>query len=201
MATYRDGDPRLRIDTLEAKLAERDASLVARDTELVELRAEIARSRSEGSLGRGSHLAPWLAVGTVITAAALAVACVGLHFETVRVRSVAAAQEARFRAARVNLEKRFEDFGDTKARAAMARAFDDAARDAAKCGQLGAPTGEGVVTIVFDPIRGAVESATIAEASRYRSSVQACIEESFLRVQVDPFKAPRLTVARSFTIP
>lgn len=43
MAGYRDTQAELRIDTLEARLAEANAALRAREVELVELRAEIGR--------------------------------------------------------------------------------------------------------------------------------------------------------------
>lgn len=53
MAEYRDelAAARMRIDTLEAKLAERDASLRARDAEILERDAELGRLRAAGNKG------------------------------------------------------------------------------------------------------------------------------------------------------
>ncbi len=219
MPTYRDGDPRLRIDTLEARLAERDASLSARDTELTELRAELAQAHSVRPFAP-ARISPWLAVGAVLTSAALGVAYVGLRLETARVRSVVAVQLEKLNAERASLETRFEDtseklvdcsrraefpppsvhFGEPSDRAAIARALGAAAASAATCALPGGPTGTGRVKIVFNALEGKVDWASI-EGEPFAGSVEEpCILAPFLLVRVSAFKAPRVTLTQSFTI-
>lgn len=220
MATYRDGDPSLRIDTLEAKLAERDASLVARDAELAELRAAMARSSEDPRVAPARRLFSGLAMGATLTAAALGFAYVGLRLETARVRAVAAAQLTKLSAERVNLEARFEvanekllacaqqadrpppaaDFGDASTRAAIDWALDEAARNAATCALYDGPKGRGRVKIIFNALDGKVESAAIDGAPFAGSVEEPCILTQFLLVRVGAFKAPRVTLTRMFTI-
>ncbi|UQA57729.1 hypothetical protein [Polyangium aurulentum] len=93
MAEYRDelSAARMRIDTLEAKLAERDAALRARDAELVERDAELARLRgaSGTSAGRGrsfaSHALVGLATLTVGFGAGIMMNFTTRHMEVVSV--------------------------------------------------------------------------------------------------------------------
>jgi hypothetical protein len=218
METHRHGDPRLHIDTLEAKLAERNASLAARDTELTELRAELDCSPSELSLS--PRRSPWLAVGLVLTGTALGVAYVGLRLETARVRAAAGAELAKLGAARADLETRIEDaraktvaaspqadppppsahFGDPSDRAAIAQALEAAASSAATCALPGGPTGTGTVKIRFDALEGRVDAASIEGPPFAGSVVEPCVLERFLRVRVGAFKSPRVTLTQSFTI-
>lgn len=220
MASHPDGDPRLHIDTLEAKLAERDASLTARDTEVTELRAELECSTEGRAPASPRERAPWLAVGMALTGAALGVAFVGLHLETARVRAAVGAELAKLGAERADLEKRIEAadekhaagaqhaappppsglFGDPSDRAAVDRALDAAAGSAATCALPGGPTGTGSVKIVFDALEGKVESAAIDGAPFAGSVEEPCILAPFLRVRVAAFKSPRVTLTRSFTI-
>ncbi len=68
MAEYRDelAAARMRIDTLEAKLAERDASLRAREAELLERDAELGRLRGAGEhVARGRSALSYLLVAFV----------------------------------------------------------------------------------------------------------------------------------------
>lgn len=218
MAHHRDGDPRLHIDTLEAKIAERNASLVARDTELTELRAELECSPSE--LPPARRRSPWLAVGVALTGTALGVAYVGLRLETARVRAAAGAELVKIGAVRADLETRIEDarnshpacaqpadppppsahFGEPSDRAAIAQALDAAASSAATCALPGGPTGTGSVKILFDALEGKVDAASIEGEPFAGSVVEPCVLASFLRVRVGAFKSPRVTLTHSFTI-
>ena len=217
MSTYRDGDPRLRIDTLEAKLAERDASLAARDAELSELRALIARSCEGRPAAPAPRLVPWLAMGAVLTSVTLGAAYAGLRLETARVRAVAAAQLARISEERAALEARGEDtsercghhadppppsrhFGSPSDRAAITRALDEAASGAEACGLPGGPTGTGRVKIIFDPLQGKADSVSIDGAPFAGSISESCIRDQFLGVRVGAFRSARATITRSFTV-
>ena len=220
MGTHGHGDPRLHIDTLEARLAEREASLVARDAELTELRAELACSPSglPPVTARGRSL--WLAVGVVLTGTALGVAYVGLRLETERVRAATGAELAKLGAERADMEARIENareehlaasrraeppppsahFGDPSDRAAVDKALDSAASRAATCALPGGPTGTASVKIIFDALEGKVDSAAIDGAPFAGSVVEPCVVASFLQVRVGAFKSPRVTFTRSFTI-
>jgi hypothetical protein len=220
MSTYRDGDPRLRIDTLEAKLAERDASLAARDAELAELRALVAGSPEGLSFASAPRLVPWLAMGAVLTSVTLGAAYAGLRLETARVRAVAAAQLARLSEERAALEVRSEDasekllacahhadppppsqyFGSPPDRAAITRALDEAASGAGACGLPGGPTGTGRVKIIFDPLQGKPELVSIDGAPFAGSISEPCILAQFLGVRVGAFKSARATIIQSFTV-
>jgi hypothetical protein len=224
MPTYRDGDPRLRIDTLQAKLAERDASLAARDTELTELRAEITRARGGDPAPPARRLSSLLVVGAMLTSTVIGASYVGMRLEIARVRAAAQAQEAMLRAERARLEARIEDthdklvdcarhaeapslppppsayFGDETDRRAIDKALEDAARDAAKCGIPDGPTGTGRVRLIFDALQGKVDSASIEGAPFAGSAVESCVLAPFRRVHVSAFKAPRVTLTKSFTI-
>lgn len=81
MPDYRDVDAGLRINTLEARLAERDAALAARDAELTELRAGLAGAFHGGTSARARRLTRILAIGGVLTSAALGLALVATRRE------------------------------------------------------------------------------------------------------------------------
>ncbi len=217
MSTYRDGDPRLRIDTLEAKLAERDASLAARDAELSELRALLARSCADRPAGPAPRLVPWLAMGAVLTSVTLGAAFAGLRLETARVRAVAAAQLSQRGEERAALEAHRRDtsetcahhadppppsryFGTPADRAAITRALDEAASGAEACGLSGGPTGTGRVKIIFNPLEGRPESVSIDGAPFAGSIAEHCIVSQFLGVRVGAFKSASATITRSFTV-
>lgn len=213
MSTYRDGDPRLRIDTLEAKLAERDASLAARDAELSELRALLARSCAGRPAAPAPRLVPWLAMGAVLTSVTLGAAYAGLRLETARVRAVAAAQLSQLSEERAALEAHSEKlahhadppppsryFGTSADRAAITRALDEAASGAEACGLPGGPTGTGRVKIIFNPLQGRPESVSIDGAPFAGSIAEHCIVSQFLGVRVGAFKSASATITRSFTV-
>jgi hypothetical protein len=220
MSTYRDGDPRLRIDTLEAKLAERDASLAARDAELSELRALLARSSEGGRGAPAPRLGPWLAMGAVLTSVTVGAAYAGLRLETARVRAVAAAQLARISEERAALEAHGEDageklggcarhadppppsphFGTPSDRAAITRALDEAASGAEACLLPGGPRGTGRVKIIFNPLEGKADSVSIDGAPFAGSIAEPCILGQFLGVRVGAFTSARATITRSFTV-
>ena len=78
---YRDqGEAlRLRVETLEAKLAERDAMLAARDAELSELCAQVERLSPTGAVGaRPRRLWPILAGAMALLVGASALLFVGM---------------------------------------------------------------------------------------------------------------------------
>lgn len=220
MANYRDVDVGLRIDTLEAKLAERDDALAARNAELKELRADLAGELG-GLLKRERQLTRIVAVAGGLLSAGLGFAYIAARADLERERgwlhdsiAMASANEAELHQQVAEAKAKLvactnhglsapyaptSAFGDN--RAAVDKALDAAAREARKCWVAGQPTGAERVQMVFEPLDGNVTQATLDYGTFTGSAIEECILAPFRAVHVDAFKANRVTLTRELTIP
>jgi hypothetical protein len=227
MTTYRDVDVGLRIDTLEAKLAERDAALVARDVELRELRADLAGTESRNPSVGARRLTGLLAIGGVLTSAILGVAYLNARAETAREIARAAERDTDLWEGKHNLTRDIAEkrekleactrlldiadkppppppphalFGTSSDRASIEAALGAAAQKAEKCQIAFGSRGTGRVRMVFDSMQGNVESASLDYGPLSGSNAETCIVEPFRHVHVDAFKGGSVTLIKEVTI-
>lgn len=113
MSSYRDVDAKLRIETLEAKLAERDASLRAREVEMEELRARLEEAtRGKAGSGRGAKTGPWIVAGMAFAAV------VGMGVTIVQQKARSAESRALFEETAARSEARLAEADARSAEAA-----------------------------------------------------------------------------------
>lgn len=213
MAAYRDTQAELRIDTLEAKLAEHEAALHAREVELVEVRAELERARGDGS-SRGRAIAAWrhgLTAVAAIAAIAMATATFARTKAESRRRLAAADSEiARLQELLARERRSHEPARDGDAlpaapasendfdRGAAMRALAEAALEAKDCGSTESPKTR-KIKLTFAPT-GQVVSAAVQDTAFAATGVGKCVAARFRRVRVPPFEGPPVTVTKSFSV-
>jgi hypothetical protein len=215
MAAYRDAQAELRIDTLEAKLTERDAAIRAREVEIVELRAELDRMRGDGAF-RASAAAGWRR-GVLAVAAVTLVAMGAATYARVRGdsrRRLAAAEREishlHDQLARERAKPTPARDGDTLAappgaefdRKAALRSLSDAAEDARGCGLSGGKAMPARrIKVTFAPT-GLVSSAEIVDDAELAASPAGrCVAARFRRAHVPPFEGSPVVVSKAFSVP
>ena len=218
MPTYRDVDAGLRIETLEAKLAERDAALAARDAELNELRADLAgelggmlrraRRRTRIAVVVGGLVSAVLGLAYLTGRAEVAREQAHLHDSVEMARSHQQQMERQIAEAKEKLDACLDridpaqppppraTFGAPSDRAAIEAALEAAARTAEKCSIVPGSKGIWRVQMVFDSMRGSVESASLEYGPLTDSGVIACLLEPFRHVHVGAFKGARVTLTK-----
>ncbi|WP_437673427.1 hypothetical protein [Sorangium sp. So ce131] len=216
MSQYRDhlDAARARIETLEAKLKERDAALAARDAELAEVRAEVERlrggSRDDGPLdgppGRGGPRALFMALAVCGFATATGYAMIRpshclqrtAMFPATADASPFSSEGAEARAAAEPGSRRATMARVRLGRAAGAAIEHGKAR-AQRCWEPGGPTGEGSVTVTFEPSGPRVE----LEGAPYEGTqVGECVIESFrdAAAKVPAYDGEPLTLTARFSL-
>ncbi|MEP7120720.1 MAG: hypothetical protein ABJE95_07420 [Byssovorax sp.] len=223
MPNYRDVDAGLRIDTLEAKLAERDAAVAARDAELKELRAGFAGARRGGASDRARKGTRFVAIGGVLAVAALGFALASTRRDLAREEQHVRDTIDMSRTHQVHADKQLAEanekllactteagtnkipgphayFGTPSDRAAIELALDSAAHDASRCHVFHGETGVGRVHLIFDPMQGNVESASVDFGPFVDAGISECVLAAFRRVHVDAFKGTHVTLTKEFTI-
>lgn len=215
MAGYRDAQAELRIDTLEAKLAEREAALRAREIELVEVRAELDRTRGDG-VARAHAAGGWRR-GLLAVAAVTLVAMGAATYARVRGdsrRRLAAAEREighlQDLLARERAKPSPARDGDTLVappgaefdRSAALKSLSAAAEDAKGCAtQPSKGTPARRIKVTFAPT-GLVSSAAIQDDEAFAASPSGrCVAARFRRAHVPPFEGSPVTVSKSFVVP
>lgn len=215
MSQYRDSldAARARIETLEAKLKERDAAIAARDAELAEIRAEVERlrggSNDDGPPDGGLHgrsgqraLLVALAVCGFATATGYAMVRPTHCVRTVSFSHVSNPQHF-FEAAHGGAViepgmSRSERAARVRLGRAAGAAIEDAKIRVQSCSQPDGPSGEGSVTVTFEPSgRARVELDGFPYAG---TPVGECVADVFRSARVPPFDWEPLTLTTRFSL-
>lgn len=223
MPDYRDVDAGLRIDTLEARLAERDAALAARDAELTELRAGLAGAIGRAPSARARQLTRLIAFAGVLGSGILGLAFAAARSEIAREHATMHDTVEMSLSHQTHLERQITDaqtkldtctqqalaaptrlpdplFGEAADRAAIEAALDAAARDAEKCGTPSGPRGVGRARMIFNSMNGRVESASLDFGALSGAGLDECLLAPFRAVHVDAFKAGPVTLTKELRI-
>lgn len=216
MPSYRDVDPDLRINTLEARVAERDAALAARDAELNEFRA-LDRSvrthrvfRVVAMAGVLTTVALGLALGATRSARTQDAAFLHDSIEMARARQRHA--EEKITDSKLALTVCTSDLAKLRDTlpsvvlygkydyGGLEKALDAAAAEAARCAPLVPEKGTASVQMVFDPMEGKIVSATLDPGPFSGTPAEACLLAPFRGARTGAFKGIRAAVTRELTL-
>ena len=224
MSTHRDVEGGLRIITLEARLAERVASLAARDAELRELRAHLSGDAFRGPSERSRKLTTFVAVVGVLASAVLGAVLSTTRAATDRERALWREEQSNAVTARRTTDQKVGDlrtnldacarqidpaqqppspypsFGGTDDLANIESALDAAARTASTCRGASGPKGTGRVRMIFDPIEGKLESATLDFGPFTGAPFEGCVVAPFRALHLAAFKGRRVTLIKEVVI-
>lgn len=208
MTGYRDAQAELRIGTLEAKLAERDAALRARDLELVEARANFDRVHGDGKAPAAGGWRRGVVAALAVTLVAVGAAAyaredggsrlASAEREIAQLRDTLARERAKPSAPRES-ETRVAPPRAEFDRVAAYQSLAGAAQEAKGCGTTGSKSSHRI-KIIFEPT-GLVSSAVIQDDTAFAASTSGrCVVERFRRAHVPPFDGSPVVVTKSYSV-